>query len=436
MRDQGRDDAAALVDRVGAVGAVEKTRAAPRVRFVEPGPDRRQQRGRILAVGQLRAGHAPAAGVLEHQQCAARAEQFGHFLDQRFVQGGFRRLPIEPQAGPDQPLDTLAEFARAAQVGAVARRRQPALARRLHPARQQFRVRGRGVQVTAPQPFVAHRFDRTQQALVSLAGHRNGIRVASAGAQRATVLPQHVRVGLRPAAEAAAAPAHQRRRAFTQRQCPLRVAGAQFRPRRHRQHQRLAPFAVAQAAHQGPPQRHGGPGVDPALAARGRVLNPGGELRARRQLGRLTRRLQAHQCFLKSRAVADARLQCANDQQRVERRLRREAGAAQIERAPHQPQRVVPKPEPVVGETQVVQRARLLLPVAGLDGELQRRFQAAQALRQVGVTGVERVDRPALGALVAGGARQRDCTLTECTVGRRVGLQQAYAAQHAQGLTL
>ncbi len=109
LRDQWRDQARALVDRVRPVGSVPQARGAGPACLREPRGDRMEQRPGILALRQQRAGDAQAIRAAQHQQHALGAAEMRCFVDQRLVQGVAVAKRVQAQAGVDQALN---EFAR------------------------------------------------------------------------------------------------------------------------------------------------------------------------------------------------------------------------------------------------------------------------------------------------------------------------------------
>ena len=124
LRDERSDQTAALVDVVGAFGAVPQAGLARAPGLIEPGRDGLQQRIRRFAFWHLGAGDVRAVGRLQHKQHPLRAQQLGHFLDQEGVQGIAAGLFVQPQAGVHQALDALSQVGRALQVGGVLHRGQ------------------------------------------------------------------------------------------------------------------------------------------------------------------------------------------------------------------------------------------------------------------------------------------------------------------------
>jgi hypothetical protein len=68
LRDQRRDEATALVDRLGSLGTMAQAHRARQVRGFEPGRDGLQQRGFALAPWKQRAGELEALGRFQDQQ--------------------------------------------------------------------------------------------------------------------------------------------------------------------------------------------------------------------------------------------------------------------------------------------------------------------------------------------------------------------------------
>jgi len=107
LRDQWRDQARALVDRVRPCGSVSQAYGAGPACLGQPRGDGKEQRSGIVAVRQERARDAQAIRVDQHQQYALRAAQTYRCFDQSLIQRVTVAEPVQPQAGVDQVLGAL-----------------------------------------------------------------------------------------------------------------------------------------------------------------------------------------------------------------------------------------------------------------------------------------------------------------------------------------
>ena len=136
----------------------------------------------------------------------------------------------------------------------------------------------------------------------------------------------------------------------------------------------------------------------------------------------------------RGRVVARQGFQPAGNAPGVDHRRRPRVGCAQGDRPVDAAQRTAEQARAVVGQSEVVQRRRLEVPVTRRPIQLQALLQAAQAHGQVHVAASQPADGTAFAAAVAGLARQRDGALDDGAVfGCVVALHQQLAP-HAQGL--
>ena len=159
LRDQRGDQARALIDRLGALGAVAQARGARAASLFEPRRHGLQKRLFIFATRHERAGESPALWRFEHQQHPFGAAEFGGFVDQELVQLVGAAQLVQAQAGVDQALEGLAEVGHHGEVGVALCVRQAEPSGIGEPGEDDLARHPRLVQEVAAQAFVAEAGD-------------------------------------------------------------------------------------------------------------------------------------------------------------------------------------------------------------------------------------------------------------------------------------
>ena len=232
LRDQRHDEARALRDVFGAIGAIgadAQARGAAAAGLDEPGREGRQQRLFVFAARQQRAGELPSFRRFEHQQHALGAAQFGRFVDEEFVQRLGTAQFVEAQPGIDQPLERLAEIGIAGKVRFALFARQPKCTCVRQPGDDDLTRDTRLAEEVAAQPFVAQARNAIEHEAIGLRKGRARVGLEAAGPQGLAVAPPefaHVHFDQRCQADRAV----QLRRAAGRGQGGAGVAGGQVGP--------------------------------------------------------------------------------------------------------------------------------------------------------------------------------------------------------------
>ena len=246
-RHQRRDDARALVERIGVLRLVQQRRRTRAPHAVDERRHRVEQRGVVLALRRQDAGERPRPVLLEHEQHALGAGELGDLLDQELVQRGDVAQLVHPRAGVHQPLEGRMEVDVPLQVRRAALHRQAPAPRMLDPGAHDVAVRVDLVEEAAAQALVAERLHPAQQVVVG--GFQRGRRAARIARQQRAIAPPPDRArGLAGARALAAARLQEVERGLRLAHRTVRVAGDEARVREVGEDEDLVALVV-HAAH-------------------------------------------------------------------------------------------------------------------------------------------------------------------------------------------